>query len=323
MFKTFRAVSLVALGVGFNSFSWADAFPNKPIRIVVPVAAGGNVDIVARALAQGLSNELGQPVVVDNKPGASSTVGTRFVAKSQPDGYTLLAIANTFVSAPALIPNCGYDPVKDFEGLSMTVRIPMVLVVNPAVPATNVREMIAHLKANPSAASYGTAGAGSTGHFAGELFASQSGLKLLHIPYKGNAHALTAVIGREVTMMFDQIGSAATAIRSGRVKALGVTTRTRSAAFPDIPTIMESGLPHYEDVTFNGLVLPAGTPQPVVAKLYEALSRAMADPALRKNLGERGIDIELSASPASFTAYLRTESAKYSSLVKERGLTAP
>jgi tripartite-type tricarboxylate transporter receptor subunit TctC len=309
------------LGFGTPTHA-ADDFPTKPIRVVVPLVAGGNVDIVAREVGQGLSRELGQPVVIENKPGASSTIGTRFVAKSSADGYTLLAIANTFVSAPALMSNAGYDPLKDFEGLSKTVRIPMVLVVNPAVPARNVRELIAHLKANPSAASYGTAGVGSTGHFAGELFASQSGLKLLHVPYKGNSQALTDVMGGQVTMMFDQIGSAAGAIQSGRVKALGVTTRTRSAAFPDIPTIMESGLPRYEDVTFNGLVLPAGTPQPVVGKLFEALRRVMADPELRKRLGDRGIDVEPSASPAEFTAFLRSETAKYSRLVKERGLTA-
>ncbi|MGE3844682.1 MAG: Bug family tripartite tricarboxylate transporter substrate binding protein, partial [Vicinamibacterales bacterium] len=214
-----------------------------------------------------------------------------------------------------------YDPVKDFDGLTNTVEIPMVLLVGSKAPVKTVGELTEYLKAKPDAATYGTAGAGSTSHFAGELFASLTNLQLVHVPYKGNAQALADVIGGQVTMMFDQIGSAAASIRAGNVRALGVTTPTRSAAFPDIPTISESGIAAYSDVTFNGLVAPKGTPPAVLQKLHAAVKATLDDPATRKSFTDRGMDVRLSASPAAYTDFLKSETEKYARLVKERGLT--
>ena len=302
------------------TFAQDTDFPNRPLRLIVPLSPGGNVDIVARLLAKGMSEELGQQVVVENRPGASSVVGTQAVATAPADGYTILAMGNTFVSAAALIPNIGYDPIKDFTGLSQTVSLPMVLVVNPQVPASSVSDVISLIKTKPDSATNGTAGAGSTSHFAGELFASQAGVQIMHVPYKGNAQALTDVMGGQITMMFDSLGSSAGAIKAGRVKPIGLTTKTRSKAFPDIPTISESGLPDYEDVTFNGLVLPSGTPAPVVNRLFDAVHKVMSEPQIAASLAERGIDVTLSTSPTEFTDYLKSESEKYSKLVKSRGM---
>src|SRR6476661_6042357 len=268
----------------------AAQYPTKPVRIIVPVAAGGNVDIVARTFAQRFSESFGHQVIVDNRPGASSLVGTQLVAKSPPDGYTVLAIANTFASAPGIVTSPGYDPIKDFVGISQTCRIPMVLDVNPNLPVHSVQQLITLAKKRPGELSYASSGSGSTGHIAAEMFSRQAGIKMLHVPYKGNAQSLVDLVGGQVMVMFDQISTSTPHIRSHKIRPLGVTTLTRAPLFPDIPTIDEAGLKGFEDVTFNGLVAPAGTPPAIVTRLHAEIAKAVKLPDVQKRFDEQGIE---------------------------------
>jgi tripartite-type tricarboxylate transporter receptor subunit TctC len=300
----------------------AQQYPTKPVRIIVPVAAAGNVDIVARTFAQRFSESFGHQVLVDNRPGASSLVGTQMVAKSPPDGYTLLAMANTFASAPGIVTNPGYDPVKDFVGVTQTCRIPMVLVVNPALPVHSVKELIALAKKQPGELSYATSGSGSTGHIAGEMFSRQAGIKMLHVPYKGNAQSLVDLIGGQVMVMFDQISTSTPHIRANKIRPLAVTTRTRAPIFPNVPTVDEAGLRGFEDVTFNGLMAPAGTPAAILNRLHAEVAKSVKLPEVRKRFDDQGIELVASATPEAFTEYIKAEVAKYAKLANEAGIKA-
>ncbi len=322
--KTFIAavVGVVVVQAGVSSAQSTGNFPTRALRIIVPVAAGGNVDIVARAVAQGLSERFGQQVVVENRPSASSLVGTQAVAKSPADGYTLLAIANTFVSAPAIVAAPGYDPVKDFHGVTLTCRIPMVLVVNPNLPVRNVRELIALAKAQPGAVTYATSGNGSTGHIAAEMFSRQANVKMLHIPYKGNAQSLTDLVGGQVMVMFDQVSTSVPFVNAGKLRPIGVTTRTRAAVFPDVPTIDEAGLKGYEDVTFNGIMAPTGVPRDVMERLQIEVTKVLAVPELKKRYIDRGIELAASRSPDEFSAYIKTQVENYTRIARDAGIKA-
>jgi tripartite-type tricarboxylate transporter receptor subunit TctC len=300
----------------------AQTYPAKPVRIIVPLVPGGNLDIVARAVAQRIGEGLGQQVIVENRPGASSLVGTQFVAKSAPDGYTLLAMANTFASVPAVIANPGYDPIKDFTGVSLTCKVPQVLVVTPTLPARSVKELVALAKARPGELSYGSSGNGSTGHFAAELFNQRSGLKLLHVPYKGNAQALTDIMAGQVMMMFDQVSTSAPLAKAGKLRALAVTSRTRSSLFPDVHTVDEAGVKGYEAITYNGLLAPAGTPREVLARLQGEVAKAVAVPALRGTFLERGVELTASKSPDEFTSYVREQVTESAKLARNAGIKA-
>lgn len=282
-------------------------FPARAVRIIVPVGAGGTVDMIARVVAQGLSERVGQQVIVENRPGASSLVGTQAVAKSPADGYTLLAMANTFVSTPAVVSAPGYDPVRDFTGVTQACRVTMVLVVNPSLPVRSVKELIALAKARPGAVSYASSGNGSTHHIAAEMFSSQTGVKMLHIPYKGSAQSLIQLVGGEVMIFFDQVSTSAPFVAAGKLRPLGVTTRTRSTLFPDVPTIEEAGLPGYEYVTFIGVMAPAGVPRDALAGLHSEITKVLAVPELRKRYLDRGIELETSRAPEEFTAYIKSQ----------------
>jgi tripartite-type tricarboxylate transporter receptor subunit TctC len=300
----------------------AQSYPVKPVRIVVPLVPGGNLDIVARTVAQRLTDNLGQQVIVENRPGASSLVGTQYVAKSGPDGYTLLAMANTFAAVPAVLANPGYDPVRDFAGVTMTCKVAQVLVVNPSLPVKSVKELIALAKARPGELTYASSGNGSTGHFAAELFNQRTGLKMLHVPYKGNAQALVDIIAGQVMMMYDQVSTSAPHVSAGKLRALAVTSRSRSSLFPDLPTVEEAGVKGYEAITFNGLLAPAGTPREVLSRLQGEVARIVAVPALRASFLERGVELAASASPDEFTAYLRNEVAASARLARDAGIKA-
>jgi tripartite-type tricarboxylate transporter receptor subunit TctC len=298
----------------------AGGYPTHPVRIIVPLAPGGNVDIVARSLAQQLTDNMGQQIIVENRPGASSLVGTQLAAKSPPDGYTLLAIANTFAMVPSIVSNPGYDPLKDFAAISLTCLVPQVLVVNPALPVKSVKELIALAKARPGQLTYATSGAGGTGHMATELFSRQVGVKMLHVPYKGNAQAIIDVIGGQVMLMFDQVSTSDPYIKSGKLRPLAVSSLKRSPLFPNLPTIDEAGVPGFEDITFNGLVAPAGTPRELLVRVNQEVAKVVSIPALRNRFIERGVELKASASPEEFTAYVKAEVDKKSKLARDAGI---
>ncbi|MEI8035021.1 MAG: tripartite tricarboxylate transporter substrate binding protein [Betaproteobacteria bacterium] len=299
---------------------YAQSYPTKSIRLIVPLAAGGNVDIVARAIAQPMAEALGQTVIVDNRPSASSLVGTQMVAKAPADGYTILAIANTFATVPSVMPNPGYDPIKDFAGVSLTCLVPQLLVSNPSLPVRNVKELIALAKRKPGELAWSTSGTAGTGHMAGELFSRQAGIKLLHVPYKGNAPALIDVIAGQVQLMFDQVSTSQPYVLSGKLRPLGVTSLTRSALFPQVPTIDESGLKGFEDITFNGLVVPIATPRDIKLRIQSEVVRIVHTKDLHQRFLERGIELASSASPEAFGDYVVAEFDKKGKLAREAGI---
>ena len=318
-FKT--AVAAMSATICFSSAAHAQApYPVKPIRLIVPLAPGGNVDIVARALAQQMSESIGQQIIIENRPGASSLVGTQFAAKAAPDGYTLLAVANTFAVVPSIIANPGYDVFRDFSAISLTCLVPQVLVVNPALPVRTVKDLIALAKARPGDLSYATSGPGGTGHMAMELFSRQVGIKMLHVPYKGNSQAIVDVIGGQVMLMFDQVSTSEPQIKAGKLRGLAVSSRTRSPLFPNLPTIDEAGVPGFEDITFNGLVAPAGTPRELRLRIQQEVAKAVGTPRLRDRFIERGVELRASGSPEEFAAYIKAEFDKKAKLAKEANI---
>jgi len=295
-------------------------YPVKPIRMIVPLVPGGNQDIVARAVAEELSKSLGQQVVVENRPGQSAIIGTQFVKNSQPDGYTLLSVAVTFARVPAVVKAAGYNAASDFTGVSLVCRIPQVLVVHPSFPAKSVPELVAAAKARPGEVSFGSSGNGSTGHVAAEMFMRMTGTRLLHVAYKGNAQALVDVMGGQINMMFDQVSTSGPQVKGGKVRALGVTTISRTAVLPDVPSLHELGLTNFEDVTWNGIVAPAATPKEILKQLHGAIAKALANPDLQKRYLERGIELSASESPEAFSAYIKAQAESFANLVREAGI---
>lgn len=298
----------------------SDSFPTKVVRIINPFAPGGNVDIVARGIAEQMGKVLGQQVIVENRPGASATIGTRYVKGQPADGYTLLAIANTFTRVPAIISNAGYDPIKDFTGVSQTCDIPMVLVVNPSLPAKTVQEFIALAKKRPNELTYGSSGTGATGHVASEMLSQMAGLKLRHIPYKGNAPAVSDLVGGQIMFMFDQISTSITYIKAGRLRPLGVTSKTRAASLPDMPTLDEAGVKGFDDTTFNGLMAPAGTPAAALETLRGAVVKSVAIPALQSRFNDLGIPLVASPSLDAYNAFIRRNVTEFSKLATTAGI---
>jgi tripartite-type tricarboxylate transporter receptor subunit TctC len=304
------------------SVAFAQPYPTKPVRIVVPLVPGGNQDIVARAVAEELSRGLGQQVIVENRPGIAAIVGTQAVKSSAPDGYTLLSVSVTFARVPGINPAAGYDPRTDFTGVGLVCRIPQLLVVNPSSKATSVKELVALAKAEPGRVSYGSSGNGSTGHVAAELFMRMTGTKLLHVMYKGNAQAIVDLMGGQIQMMFDQVSTSMGHVKGGKLRALAVTTLERSPLFPDLPTLDEQGLKGYEDVTWNGIVAPAGVPHEILVRLNNEVKKIIANPDFTRRYAERGIEMRASASPEEFTAYIRSEADGFVKLVQDAGMKA-
>jgi tripartite-type tricarboxylate transporter receptor subunit TctC len=308
--------------VGIAAAQAQGTYPAKPVRFVNPLAPGGNQDIVSRAVAEQVSKGLGQQVIVENRPGASAIVGTRFVKGAAPDGYTFLTISNTFARVPAIVSTADYDALKDFEPVSLMADIPMVLSVNPALPAQNTKELIALAKKRPGELLYASSGNGSTGHVAAEMFSRQAGIKLVHIPYKGNAPAIVDLIGGQVMIMFDQVSTSFPHIRAGKLRALGVTSKERSTLFPDLPTIEEAGLKGFEDSTFNGIVAPAGTPRGIRERIRQEVAKGVGVPEVRNRFLERGIVLKASGSLDEFGAFLRRQVTDFAKLAKDAGIQA-
>jgi len=313
-----KAVLTVVFLLAGNVF--AQSFPAKPVRMIVPLVPGGNQDIVARAVAEELSKSLGQQVIVENRPGQSAIIGTQYVKSAPPDGYTLLSVAVTFARVPGVVKAANYDPHSDFTGVSLVCRIPQVLVVNPAYPARTLQDLVAQAKARPGEITYGSSGNGSTGHVAAELFMRATGTKLTQVSYKGNAQALVDVMGGQIAMMFDQVSTSAAQVRGAKLRALVVTSRQRSAVLPEVPSLHELGYSGFDDVTWNGIVAPAAVPREVVNRLHAAVAKALANPEMQKKYAERGIDLVASASPKEFTQYVRAEADAFVKLVREAGI---
>ena len=297
----------------------AQAWPSKPIRIVVPYPPGGVSDLVARAIGEKLAAALGQPVVVENKAGAGTAIGARAVASAAPDGYTLLLGT---VSSQAINPamnKVGYEPTKGFVAVSPVAAIPFVLVANPSVPARSVADLIRMAKDNPGKVAYASAGLGTSNHLAGAMLASDAHVQLLHVPYKGSAPALNDVLGGRVPFMFDLIATSLPMLQAGKLKALAVTSRERSPLLPDVPTVIESGVPDYEVTAWFGVFAPAGTPPEVVNRLNADLTSVLRAPEMQKRLRELGAEPE-TASPEAYGRYVRSEADKWGSVVRTAGV---
>jgi tripartite-type tricarboxylate transporter receptor subunit TctC len=300
----------------------AAEYPARPITLVVPYAAGGGNDVIARIVAERMSASLGQPIVIENRGGAGGTIATRQVAKAEPDGYTLLIATSSLAINPSLYRNVGYDPRKDFAAIGLIASSSNVVVVHPALPAKSIAELIALAKREDGKLTFASTGTGSSVHLAAELFAGLAGVKIAHVPYKGSGPALNDLIGGHVTMMFSTMASAVGLVREGsKVRALAVTGATRSVLFPELPTVAEAGLPGYEAVLHYGIVAPAGTPRPVVEKLIVALNAALASNELKRRLATEGAE-PMPVSPEDHAADIAKEEAKWSEIIRKSGMKA-
>ena len=300
----------------------AQDYPNRPITVVVPFPPGGSTTIVARIVADKMSEALGQSIVIDNRGGAGGTVGSRAVSKSAPDGYTiLLGYTGTLAIGPTLYGNVGYDPRKDFEPIGRIGTAPNTLVVHPSTPVHSVAELIAYAKANPGKLDYGSAGIGTVSHVCGEYFATAAGVKLTHIPYKGTGPAIVDLLGGHIPMAFTPVPATHENAQSGKLRMLAVTSAVRSTLLPEVPTIAEAALPGFEAVLRYGLVAPPGTPRPVIEKLNAALNTVLTSPDVRARLAIEGAE-PLPSTPAEYAADIDREETQWSKVVKASGAKA-
>jgi tripartite-type tricarboxylate transporter receptor subunit TctC len=314
--RSLLVASVLAFAV---SAAGAQAYPNRPLKLIVPFAPGGFTDVVARILGVKLSQSLGQQVVVENKPGAGSTIGSDFVAKSAPDGYTLLMVSSTHVISPWLYRNLPYDPIRSFTPVSKLADSAYVLLVNPKVPARNVQEFVALAKAQPHAIHYASSGNGSAQHLMGGLFVALTGAPLKHVPYRGSAGAANDLVAGVVESSFAGVPNALAQVPQGRLKALAVTTSKRAPQLPDVPTLQEAGVADYDASVWLALLAPAGTPPDVVARLNSEVARLMRDPETRKTLHDAGVEATPS-TPEEMGAYMAQELARWGKLVRDTGI---
>ncbi|KAG1463374.1 hypothetical protein G6F57_013771 [Rhizopus arrhizus] len=299
-------------------------YPDKPVKVIVAFTAGGTTDIVARIVAEGLGRELGQAVVVENRGGGGGSIGADALVRSAPDGYTLgVATVSTMATNPATNPKNPYNPIKDFTPITNLVNVPNVLTVNPAVPAKSLAEFITLLKANPGKYSYASSGAGGIGHLDGELFKSLTQTDMVHVPYRGSGPALNDVIAGQVSAQFDNLPSSLPHVQAGKLRAIGVTSPQRLPSTPDVPTLAESGLPGFDVESWFGLVAPAGTPAPVIARLNEALNQALASPALQASYQQSGFYAPATPNtPETFAKKIDSEIGKWGAVVKRADIKA-
>ncbi|MCW5602966.1 MAG: tripartite tricarboxylate transporter substrate binding protein [Burkholderiales bacterium] len=297
----------------------AQAYPSKTVRLIVPFAAGGSTDVIARVMAPRLAEAWGQQVIVDNRPGGNTTIGTEIVAKAAPDGHTLLVTPAPFTVVPSVLKKLPYDPAKDFEPITLINTTPMGMVVHPGVPAKNVRELVALAKARPGQMNFASSGNGGVPHLSGELLNAMAGVKMMHVPYKGNAPALVDLVGGHVDRAFNGLTSVMPFIKSGRLRVIGVTSISRTAALPEVPTLDEQGLKGFQAVAWNGLTAPARTPQDVIAKIADSAVRIVKSPELAEQLKRDGSD-PVGSSTAEFVAHLRNEVTKWKGVLERAGI---
>jgi tripartite-type tricarboxylate transporter receptor subunit TctC len=312
------AVSIAYAGISVAPVAWAQTWPTRPVRIIVPTTAGATTDIIARLIAQALGERLGQQFIIENRPGGGNTLGTEAVVRSAPDGYTLLLINAVNAINVTLFPKLNYDFSADIVPVAGIIRVPLVMQVYPGLPAKTVPEFLAYARANPGKINMGSAGTGSTPHVAGELFKMMAGVDLLHVPYRGGAAAMTDLMSGQVQVMFEPVAGPLEHLRSGRLRALAVTTTARSPALPDVPTVGEF-VPGYEASSWYGLAAPKGTPAEIVAILNSAVNAGLADPKLRMQFADQGATV-FACSPEDFGRFVAAETDKWGKVVKFAGL---
>jgi len=297
----------------------AQAYPTKPITMIVPFSAGGTTDILARIVGQALSTELGQSVVIDNRAGAGGNIGGQLAARAPADGYTLfMGTVGTHAINEALYKKMPFNPIKDFAPLSRVANVPNLLVAHPSQPFKTVPELIAYAKANPGKVNFGSSGSGSSIHLSGELFKSMAKVDMVHIPYKGSAPAVNDLLGNQIAIMFDNMPSAIQHVRAGKLRPIAVTTAKRSPELPDVPTIAESGVPGYEATSWFGLFAVAGTPAPIVTQLNKALVKVLNNPDVKAKIVAQGGEV-VAETPEQFAGFIKAETAKWGKVVKESG----
>lgn len=306
------AVSALSVSGALN----AQTFPSKSITIVVPASPGGAIDLAARLIGQKLTESTGQPVVIDNKAGATGIIGTDFVAKSAPDGHTLALVASSHAINPSMKKVLPFDTLKSFEPVVITHVVPLMLVVSPTLPVKTLKELVAYGKANPGKLSFASSGLGGAPHFSGELFKTMAGIDMVHVPYKGSTLAHPDLISGRTSLMFDTVAAINTQVKSDKVRALAVTTARRSAVAADVPTMAEAGMSGYETSTWGGILAPAGTPKAVVAKLNAEINKALSAPDVRQRLQEAGIEVG-GGTPQQFSSFIQSEMVKWAKVAKD------
>jgi tripartite-type tricarboxylate transporter receptor subunit TctC len=310
------------VGMLISGLALAQSWPAKPLRIVIAQAPGSATDVISRVVANPLSESLGQPIVIDARPGAGGVLGTEVAARSAPDGYTLFMGNNsTHGSNPAVYAKLPYDAVKDFAPVSFVASVPYVLVVDPALPVKSVQEFIAYAKARPGKLNYASAGNGSTHHFCGELLKSMAGLDMQHIPYKGSGPGIAGLLGGEVSMMFSNVADIGSQIKAGKVKPLAVTATKRASTLPEVPTMAEAGLPDFVITSWFGLLVPAGTPAPIVARLNAETVKVLGRAEVKSTLAAQGLEVAPS-TPEQFAAHIKSEIARFTRIAKAAGIKA-
>jgi tripartite-type tricarboxylate transporter receptor subunit TctC len=314
----FCTIVLFAVAGGLAPTAWTQTYPAKAIRIIVPFPAGGTSDILSRAVGQKLTEQWKQPVIVDNRPGASANIGAELLVKSPPDGYTLFCASTIHTINPSLYSKLAYDPVRDFTPITLLAATSQVLAVHPSVPVKTVKEFIAYAKKLPGELNYSSAGNGSQPHLTAEMFKARTGINIVHVPYKGAPPAMSDLLAGHVALTFATSPSAVPHVKAGKLRALGVSTAKRIAALPDVPTIDEAGVPGFEASGANGLVGPAGMPPAIVEKLNATVVRIVREPAMSKFLSDQGAD-PWTTTPAEYGAYIKSEVAKWAKAVKDSG----
>ncbi len=319
-----RFLARIMAGIGLlvcvtAAWSQSPPYPNRPIRLIVPYPPGGAIDPIARTIVQKLDETWGQPVVVDNKPGAGTIIGTEIVAKAAPDGYTVILVATSFTVNPAMYSKLPFDPVNDFAPISLVASFPMMLVVNPQVPVNSVKELIDYLKARPGQINFSSIGNGTTQHLAGELFKSMAGVNMVHVPYKGSGPSMMSVVSGETSVTIESMFLLSPQVKAGRLRALAGAGTKRASLAPNLPTMSESGIPGYDVSTWVGLLAPTGTPPEVVQKWQQQIARILQVPEVRERQISQGVD-PVGSTPEYFAEFIKTEMTKWGKVVKQAGI---
>ena len=314
-----RGLAALAITLALSTSAFAQAWPNKPIRWIVPYTPGGYTDLMARTVGQKISEALGQPIIFENRPGANAIIGTDVVAKSPPDGYTFGTVIAAHAVNATLNPKLPYDTMKDFTYVSLMSVAPLIIIANNALPANNIKELVALAKAKPGELNFASSGIGAAAHLTMEMFKARMGIDMQHVPYKGTAGALQDTVGGRINVMFDIVGPLMPQVKAGNVKALGLAAREQIPSAPGVPTIIEQGVPDFVSGTWAGIIAPAGTPKEIVDRIAAEAKKALADPAMKAKLAEQGI-VAVGNTPDEYRAFVAEEIARWAKVIKDAGI---